>query len=279
MSSYKGIKVLTLGEEGLSYFYENLTTNSPHCLINQYVILSTLEGKHIDLYKWTERGFERVRQTAFNSHMFGEIKPKPNDYYQMAYMDSIQNNALTFATGVAGSAKTLLPLAYAFQELDKHRVDKITIFCNPLAARGSAQLGYLPGDKVEKLLETSVGNMLISKIGSRTYVEEMMYKGKIELMPLNSCRGYETYGNTFVFFSEAQNTSVDLMKLFLQRVDDRAKVVVEGDVKTQVDLEIFEDGNNGLRRAIDVFAGEPYSGHIELKVNYRGRISNKAEEM
>lgn len=68
------------------------------------------------------------------------------------------------------------------------------------------------------------------------------------------------------------------MKLFLQRTNDNCKICVEGDVR-QVDSDRFENGDNGLERAIEVFRGEDYAGCVQLKTIYRGKIARKAEEI
>lgn len=280
MKNYSGVKALKMDNTQMEHFYSNMTDNSfTECERNQYLVIQDLYGTDVGIYHWDGSAFTEVSYKVFKSMQFGEIKPKNKDFYQMAYMDSIVRNQLTFATGPAGSGKSLIAFAYAFQEFEKGRVSKIIIFTNPFIARGAVKLGFLPGDKVDKLLETSIGSVLISKIGSRTMVEEMVYQGKIILMPMGDCRGYEVPEDAFVYFTEAQNTNIDLMKLFLQRTNDTCKIVVEGDDKAQVDSEAFENGSNGLTRAIEVFGGESYAGHVELQVNYRGRISRKAGEM
>lgn len=280
MKNYNGVKTIKMNNDQMGLFYSNRTDNSfTDCTRNQYLVLQDLQGTNVGVYFWDSKTFTEVPYRTFQSYQFDEIKPKDRDPYQMAYMDSITRNQLTFATGPAGSGKSLLAFAYAFQEFEKGRVSRIVIFTNPFVARSAVKLGFLPGDKVDKLLETSIGSILISKLGDRTRVEQMIYQDKIILMPMGDCRGYEVPNDSFVYFTEAQNTDIDLMKLFLQRTNDNCKIVVEGDDKAQVDSEQFENGRNGLVRAIEVFGGESYCGHVELQKNYRGRISAKAEEM
>jgi len=278
--NYNGTKTVKMNNDEMCHFYENPSDNSSfECKKNQYLVLQDLQGANVGAYHWDGKAFSEVQYKVFQSYQFGKIQPKDKDPYQMCYMDSITRNQLTFATGPAGSGKSLIAFAHAFQELDKGRVSKIVIFTNPWIARSAVKLGFLPGDKTDKLLETSIGSVLISKLGDRIRVEEMVNQHKIILMPMGDCRGYEVPDDSFVYFTEAQNTDIDLMKLFLQRTNDSCKIVVEGDIKAQVDSEQFENGRNGLIRAIEVFAGETYCGHVELQKNYRGRISAKAEEM
>ena len=77
----------------------------------------------------------------------GETKPKSQDIYQVFAMDSLVNNQITMLKGPAGSGKTWLALSYLFHLLGKHKIDKIIIFCNTVATKGAAKLGFYPGDK------------------------------------------------------------------------------------------------------------------------------------
>lgn len=278
--NYDGVKTVIMDDEQMSCFYSSPTDNSfTDCIRNQYLVLQNSEEQAVGTYHWDGESFTEVPYRVFQSTQFNEIKPKNKDPYQIAYMDSIVRNQITFATGPAGSGKSLLAFAYAFQELEKGNLGKIIVFTNPFVSQGAVKLGFLPGTKTEKLLETSIGSILISKLGERKFTEYLIEKEKIVLMPMGDCRGYEVPEDSFVYFTEAQNTDIGLMKLFLQRTNDNCKIIVEGDVEAQVDAEQFSGKQNGLRRAIDVFAGESYAGHVRLVNNYRGRIARKAEEM
>lgn len=279
--NYSGIKVVRLHDDELELFYSQPELNFQGAWRveeNQYVIIEDERGAECGLYKRKDDRFEPVPFYEFESRRFGTIKPKKGDFYQIAYMDSLVTNQLTFCTGPAGSGKTQLALGYAFQEFERGNFSKIVIFVNPHIALGAVKMGFLPGTKVDKLLESSIGSILISKIGSRTDVEALIEREEIVLMPMGDARGYEVPDDSFVYFTEAQNTSRYLMKLFLQRTNDNCKICVEGDTR-QVDSESFENGLNGLTRGIEVFKGEPYAGHVQLRNIYRGRIAKKAEEI
>jgi predicted ribonuclease YlaK len=97
--------------------------------------------------------------------MFGNVKPI--DPYQELAMDSFKNNKITLIKGPAGTGKSLLSLAFLFKALEENKIDKIIIFCNTVATAGSAKLGFYPGSRTEKLLDSQIGNFLISKIGDR----------------------------------------------------------------------------------------------------------------
>lgn len=277
LNNYSGITTVRLTDEQLNLFYQEPTNNFLNLDVNEYVVIEFDDAEPVT-YHWDGEKYTQVQYRKFVSNHFGDIRPKNKDPYQMAYMDSLVRNQLTFCTGPAGSGKTQIALAYAFQEYEKGKIDRIVIFANPYVAQGAVKLGFMPGTKVDKLLETSIGSILISKIGDRGHLEDLIARGHIVLMPMGDARGFEVPDNSFVYFSEAQNTSKYLMKLFLQRTNDNCKICVEGDVR-QVDSDRFENDDNGLERAIEVFRGEDYAGCVQLKTIYRGKIARKAEEI
>lgn len=276
MANISGIRTVKVDDVVLAEFMQ---TKTLFCAVpfvmNEYLVME-FNGELVGPYRWNGNGFVEVPYQKFSSMHFGEIKPKNKDPYQMAYMDSLDRNQLTFCTGPAGSGKTQLALGYAFQQLEKGKLDRIVIFCNPMIASQATRLGFLPGTRDEKLLESSIGSILMSKLGGRTEVERLIQNEELILMPMGDCRGYEAPDNSFVYFTEAQNTSRYLMQLFLQRQNDNSKICVEGDTK-QVDSSSFENGLNGLTKAIEVFRGEDYAGHVRLENIYRGRIARRAE--
>lgn len=163
--------------------------------------------------------------------------------------DSFTHNKITMIKGPAGSGKSLLSLGFLFSLLEKNRIDKIIIFCNTVAARNSAKLGYLPGSRDEKLLDSQIGNFLISKLGSRLEVERLIDSERLILLPMSDIRGYDTSGmQAGIYISEAQNLDIALMKLALQRIGEDSICIIDGDEKTQVDDINFAGANNGMRR-------------------------------
>ncbi|MDD4516344.1 PhoH family protein [Massilibacteroides sp.] len=277
-----GIQTLKLDANQVAKFYENMTDNSFFNLpLNSYLVIEyekNGETKKTPPYLWDGKRFSEVRFKSFSSRHFGEIKPKNEDPYQIAFMDSLSRNQLTFCTGSAGSGKTLLSLAYAFQEYEKGRISKIVVFTNPWIAQSAVKLGFVPGDKIDKLLETSIGSVLISKLGSRTEVDRLIASEDLVIIPMGDCRGYEVPPNSFCFMTEAQNTNRYLMQLLLQRTAEDTKICIEGDIK-QIDSDRFKRNANGLERAIEVFIGQDYAGHVHLNNIYRSKIVQKAEEI
>ena len=158
------------------------------------------------------------------------ITPKTEG--QKQYVDSIRKNTITFGIGPAGTGKTFLAVALAAFYLKNRNVDKI-ILTRPAVEAG--ELGFLPGelqDKVDPYLRP-LYDALHEMFGIEQ-VQRFMERGTIEVAPLAYMRG-RTLENAFVILDEAQNTTAEQMKMFLTRLGNNSKMVVNGD-KTQIDL-------------------------------------------
>ena len=158
---------------------------------------------------------------------------KPKTISQKKYVESISKNVVTFGVGPAGTGKTYLAVALAVNALKNKIVSKI-VLTRPAVEAGES-LGFLPGDlqnKVDPYLRP-LYDALFDMLGPDVYLK-YMEKGVIEVAPLAYMRG-RTLENCFIILDEAQNTTIEQMKMFLTRFGFNSKIVVTGDV-TQVDL-------------------------------------------
>jgi predicted ribonuclease YlaK len=198
----------------------------------------------------------------------------------MLAADSFTRNNITMIKGPAGTGKTYLSLAFLLNQLEYHKIDKIIVFCNTVATKNSARLGFYPGTRDEKLLDSQIGNLLSSKMGDKSEVERLIAEGKLVLLPLSDIRGFDTTGmNAGIYISEAQNLDVSLMKLALQRIGEDSVCIIDGDEKTQVDDISFAGNNNGMKRASKIFRDTDIYGEVELKKIHRSKIAQIAEKM
>ena len=276
--SYKGYLDYSFSDSEMEQFYSNPNQNMLKALTNQYLIVRNQSGEIVDKKVWTGQNYRTISYEAFDSKHFGKIKPI--DVQQQFAADSFIHNKITMIKGPAGSGKTLMALGFLFNQLEKGRIDKIIVFCNTVAAKNSAKLGFLPGTRDEKLLDSQIGNLLISKIGGRPEVERLVNNEELVLLPMSDIRGYDTSGmRAGIYISEAQNLDISLMKLALQRIGEDSICIIDGDEKTQVDDIAFAGINNGMRRASKVFRGTDVYGEIELKQIHRSRIAEIAESM
>lgn len=283
LEAYSGYIEVTMSDDEMSEFYSIIIPekrNVYELLINQYLIIRNESGQQVDTYKWTADGYQHLTFHTFNSMYFGEVKPSKGDVYQSLAADSFAHNTITLVKGPAGSGKTYLSLGFLLNQLEHHKIDKIIVFCNTVATKNSAKLGYLPGTRDEKLLDSQIGNLLSSKLGGRYAVERMIDDEKLLLLPMSDIRGYDTSGmRAGIYISEAQNLDISLMKLALQRIGNDGICIIDGDEKTQVDDVSFAGANNGMRRLSKVFRGESIYGEVELRIIHRSKIAQIAEKM
>ncbi len=169
---------------------------------------------------------------------------------QKQYIEAMNDNAVVFGIGPAGTGKTYLAVAKAVSAFRKKEVNRI-IITRPAVEAGE-KLGFLPGDlqnKVDPYLRP-LHDALYDMIGVESY-NNYVEKGAIEVAPLAYMRG-RTLDNAYIILDEAQNTTPEQMKMFLTRIGFGSKAIITGDV-TQIDLP---DGKrSGLVEASKVLSG------------------------
>lgn len=169
---------------------------------------------------------------------------------QRILVEATEKNDLIFAIGPAGTGKTYTAIALAVRALKNKEIRKI-ILSRPAVEAGE-RLGFLPGDLKEKIdpylqpLYDALGDMIPQK-----KLEEYMKDKVIEIAPLAFMRG-RTLSNAFVILDEAQNTTVNQLKMFLTRMGMNTKFIVTGD-ETQIDLPRRSD--SGLLQALRILRG------------------------
>lgn len=280
LDEYKGFTEKSLSEKEMAYFYENLQENTFNLLTNEYLVLKNDKNEVVDKFRWDGYEYQNVKFPTIKSNYFGSVKPYNGDIYQQMVLNSLSNNQVTMVKGAAGTGKSYLAIGYLMWLLEKRKIEKIIVFCNTVATANSAKLGYYPGTKDEKLIDSSIGNMLSAKLGDSFGLEQMIGQGKIQLLPLSDIRGFDTNGMCAgVYITEAQNMDISLMKLALQRIGEDSICIIDGDYNAQVDLSQYAGNNNGMRRMSEVFRGQDFYGEVELQNIYRSRISQVAELM
>lgn len=276
---YCGYKEVIMTDKELNDFYL-YRKNNYNLLPHEYLIIKNQENEVIDRYCWTGEEFASLNYKSFRSTWLGDVRPLKGDVYQSLVADSFTRNKITLVKGPAGCGKTFLSLGYLLNQLDYHKIDKIIIFCNTIATKNSARLGFYPGTRDEKLLDSQIGNLLSSKLGDKSEVERLIAEGKLVLLPMSDVRGYDTSDmRAGIYISEAQNLDISLMKLALQRIGEDSICILDGDEKAQVDDISFAGNNNGMKRASKIFRGTDVYGEVELKYIHRSRIAQIAEQM
>src|SRR6201997_1130780 len=175
---------------------------------------------------------------------------------QDAYVRALKRHPLVFSTGPAGTGKTWLAVAHAVQLFERKDVDRI-VLSRPAVEAGE-RLGFLPGDMREKVdpylrpIYDALYDMMDARI-----VERALQSGEIEIAPLAFMRG-RTLSNAAVILDEAQNTTAMQMKMFLTRLGEGSRMMVNGD-PTQTDLPPGQ--TSGLAEAVRLLANVDGIGH------------------
>jgi phosphate starvation-inducible PhoH-like protein len=175
---------------------------------------------------------------------------RPRGANQTLYMRRIRDHDLAFGIGPAGTGKTYLAVASAVDALETEQVRRI-VLVRPAVEAGE-RLGFLPGDlsqKVDPYLRPMY-DALYDMIGAER-VTQLIERNVIEIAPLAFMRG-RSLNESVVILDEAQNTSIEQMKMFLTRIGFGSRAIVTGDI-TQIDLPSGQV--SGLKNAADVLSG------------------------
>jgi phosphate starvation-inducible PhoH-like protein len=164
---------------------------------------------------------------------------------QVEYMKQIRTYDLTLGIGPAGTGKTYLAVASAVNALENDEVQRL-VLVRPAVEAGE-RLGFLPGDLAQKIdpYLRPMYDALYEMMGFQK-VAKLIERNVIEIAPLAYMRG-RTLNDSFIILDEAQNTTIDQMKMFLTRIGFGSRAVVTGDI-TQVDLP--RDKMSGLRHSM-----------------------------
>ena len=206
-----------------------------------------LKGMNVEFAGQAARDSDSTQDVQIKTRK-GTIRGRGDN--QRKYLHQIATNDINFGVGPAGTGKTYLAVAMAVEALETNRVQRL-LLVRPAVEAGE-KLGFLPGDLIQKVdpylrpLYDALYEMLgVEKVG------RLLERNVIEVAPLAFMRG-RTLNDAFILLDEAQNTTVEQMKMFLTRIGFGSTAVITGDM-TQVDLP--RHIRSGLRHAIAVLKG------------------------
>ncbi|MCC7409818.1 MAG: PhoH family protein, partial [Phycisphaeraceae bacterium] len=190
--------------------------------------------------------------------------------------------------GSAGTGKTLLAIAAGMAKtMTEERYDKLLV-ARPIMPMGR-DIGYLPGDKDEKLaawmqpIFDNLSYLLSTRTGGSQYavskspenrITELMDSGKVVLEPLTYIRG-RSIPNQFIIVDEAQNLTPHEVRTIVSRVGEGTKIVLTGDVG-QIDNPYLDSSSNGLSYCVEQLKGERMVGHVLLVKSERSDLASLA---
>lgn len=219
-------------------------------------------------YQQAQAQAEAIAAHAQRKPLLGLLAAKNSE--QAHYIRTILNKRITFATGRAGSGKSFIPVMLALEALERKECDRV-VLVRPMVACGQ-DMGAVPGDEGEKYSPwlkpfLEVIRLKIGDTRMRTYFNT----GKISAEPLQTMRG-STYRDAFVILDEAQNTTNVQMKMFLTRLGENTRMVINGD-DSQIDLPSYM--TSGLSEAMDTLMDIQEIGIIELRKSVRDPLIDK----
>lgn len=219
---------------------------------NQFLIIQDKNNTTTDIY-----GKERAKTLFCLVYRNGQLEIIDNQYLKNQYAGTIKaRNAeqeclfsllknkdisILLASGKYGSGKSYALINYALQELEKGNIDKIVYVPNNSFVDNTREMGYLPGDLIEK--EIVHMGTLVDMVGMIT-VERMLQEETLEVAPISTMRG-RNFVNSIIIVNEAQNLTEDHIKLLIARCGDDTRIFFDGDIK-QVDSSVFKN-KNGLK--------------------------------
>jgi phosphate starvation-inducible protein PhoH and related proteins len=176
-------------------------------------------------------------------------KIQPKNRSQGQFMSAIKTHTITFGLGPAGTGKSYCTAAMAAEALMADEIDRI-VFTRPAVEVGNS-LGFLPGRLDEKFdpYFSAFKSCLIGNAG-KGVIDCALKNGNIVVEPLAYMRG-KTFDRCFVVLDEAQNCSPEEMKMFLTRIGQNARVVINGDM-TQSDISAYSGLHDAINRVYDV---------------------------
>ena len=306
---YAGYRTLAVPSEVIDQLYEEKQIEMD--TIRPYLTEEQTDGSKVEV-KLHANQFVQLRDQFDESHtglarlladtdhlipIQGPRRPVsgiiPRNVQQTMAMDLLMDDEVKLVTllGMAGSGKTLLAIAAGLSKtFHEPRYDKLLV-ARPIMPMGR-DIGYLPGDKDEKLgawMQPIFDNLayLLSTRGADAQhadskpveqrVNELTASGKLVMEPLTYIRG-RSIPHQFLIVDEAQNLTPHEVKTIVSRVGEGTKIVLTGDV-AQIDNPYLDASSNGLSYMVERFKGQALAGHITLARSERSALASLAADL
>jgi len=216
-------------------------------ILDEMVEMSTnqevIDEADVELLSKINTGIKRNGKKISSVNIIDNKSIKVKNINQFKYLETISNSTITFGIGPAGTGKTFLAVASAVKLYAENKIRKI-VLTRPAVEAGE-RLGYLPGDLSQKIDPYLVP--LFDSLEHFFGTENLGYlieKRNIEIVPLAYMRG-RTLNDACIILDEAQNATVNQIKMFLTRLGENSKVIITGD-ETQIDL--YKKDYSGLKK-------------------------------
>lgn len=220
---------------------------------NEFLIIKDQDEKAVCNLICKNGKVELLNGHAIKSDFVGKITPR--NLEQDCLMELLYDNKVSIiaATGEYGTGKSFILTNFALQQLSKGKIDKIVYVPNNSIVENTRELGTLPGDTIDKEL-VYMGPIL--DIIGEDRARDMITHGQIEIVPISVMRG-RSFNNAIVLINEAQNLTIEHIKLLIARCGERTRIFFDGDIK-QSDNLIFKN-KSGLKLLLHLSKSEEYA--------------------
>lgn len=270
--NYTGYTEIRLDNDELARVYEQKKIDFP-LKENEYLVTYDEENRATGKFIYQNNELKEVLFNTINSNFFGKIKPKNLEQELAFHMLKDDTTKIKILTGKFGTGKSFSMISNMIEKLEKGKIDKIVYVRNNIPVRDTIELGSLPGEEKDKLLPYLMP--MADHLGGKENLLNKIDLGIIEPVHLGYLRGRDIK-NSIIYCTEAQNLSIDHMKLLIGRVGEGSSLYLDGDIKTQVDKKIFKE-QSGLKLAIERLAGNPLMGYVHLVKSERSEIAALAD--
>lgn len=240
--------------------------------VNEYLIVVDKdngwdEESPVDIFQYDGFRCRNIKKKyEISGHYNDGSNVKPLNTRQRLAFDLMKDDDVKIKTlvGVAGSGKDYIIFSHALEKINDGEVNRIVWIGNPVIAKGTEDIGFLPGGIREKLL----GNFMVLAdiLGSKIMLEEMIEDEALVVEYVGDLRS-RTFDNAYIIVGEAQNFTIEQLKLILSRVGKNSFISINGDVE-QADIN-----NTGLDEFIEKLSGHELYGQVELTEVERSEIA------
>lgn len=209
------------------------------------------------------------------------MRPRNKEQQFAVYLLNDNHIHAVSLVGQAGTGKTMLALAVGLHKVLEEGVYKKIVMTKPVIPVGRQEIGFLPGDKEEKMrpwVQSIFDNFAFLSVNNQKLtLDYLMVDHLLEIESIAHIRG-RSIAKAWIIVDESQNLTPHEMKTVMSRVGEGSKIVLTGDI-CQIDSPYLDSGSNGLGYLVSKFKGQPLFGHTTLSKTVRSPISSLAAEL
>lgn len=277
--AYTGVSVIEVQDKDITKFYSNGLVDSEHELFTNECVVLKSKSKKSALGVFDGSKIKKLPCYSEKTFVCGIAGRNKEQIFAMNMLLDKSIPMVTI-TGKAGSGKTLMACATSMQQLFDGSYEKI-IISRPISST-SGEIGFLPGDKNEKMkswIQPFLDNfkIILKEKSQNSKIEMLIDSGQLEIESLSFIRG-RSLPNTIFILDEAQNINYWEAKAVLTRMGEGSKLILLGDLE-QIDAPHLNSSNSGLAAIVELFKEYNLSSHITLLKGERSNLATLAAEI